>query len=111
MPTGSRTKGGTRVGAASCASPRQQRGPRRRRALRLVQLKNPWKHRSWRGRFSASDTSSWTAGLRRQLAFDQREAQQYEPVQLSMKKQVFAFIRSKHPVYPNTRFNRKSNGT
>lgn len=35
--------------------------------LRMLKVKNPWAHRPWRGRFSPSDTTSWTVGLKSAL--------------------------------------------
>lgn len=38
---------------------------------RLLQLKNPWSHRRWKGAFSACDLVNWTPELRRELDYDQ----------------------------------------
>jgi calpain-7 len=42
--------------------------PRARR--RLLQLKNPWTRRRWRGELSAEDAASWTERLREALRYD-----------------------------------------
>eukprot|EP00794_Sanderia_malayensis_P003102 gene3102-3570_t len=44
--------------------------------LWLLQLKNPWNHLRWKGRFSETDTESWTPDLLRALNYDRREALQ-----------------------------------
>lgn len=44
--------------------------------LQLVQLKNPWAHKRWKGKYSASDIQSWTADLRRKLKYNPMHAQQ-----------------------------------
>eukprot|EP01137_Pigoraptor_chileana_P028743 Opistho-2@13005 len=41
---------------------------------RFVQLKNPWSHLRWKGRFSEKDDASWTPELRRLLDYDQAAA-------------------------------------
>jgi calpain-7 len=43
--------------------------------LRLMQLKNPWAHRSWNGKYSAQDLESWTPQLQQHLQFDPLKAQ------------------------------------
>ena len=37
---------------------------------RLLQLKNPWAHKSWKGRFSSGDIESWRGGLSREVGYD-----------------------------------------
>lgn len=39
-------------------------------SLRMLQVKNPWAHREWSGRFSARDRASWTPEMQRALNFD-----------------------------------------
>ncbi|KAF9564703.1 calpain 7 [Mortierella alpina] len=39
--------------------------------LRLLQVKNPWSHKRWKGPFSHLDADSWTEGLKAELNFDQ----------------------------------------
>jgi len=41
---------------------------------KLLQLKNPWANKSWRGRYSASDAASWTNRLRAEVGYDPDEA-------------------------------------
>jgi len=36
---------------------------------RLLQLKNPWAHKGWKGRFSSKDTENWR-GLSREVGYD-----------------------------------------
>ena len=43
---------------------------------KLVQLKNPWSHKRWKGNFAADDKTNWTPDLKRALGFDQLEAMQ-----------------------------------
>ncbi|KAL5496731.1 hypothetical protein EMCRGX_G013080 [Ephydatia muelleri] len=46
--------------------------------LKLLQLKNPWSHRRWKGKFSAEDTTNWTPKLKRQLSYDQSQDQEVD---------------------------------
>ena len=46
--------------------------------LRMLQLKNPWAHKRWKGKFSAHDTASWSPALARALRYDQSEAQRVD---------------------------------
>ncbi|KAG0197155.1 calpain 7 [Mortierella sp. GBA30] len=39
--------------------------------LRLLQVKNPWSHKRWKGPFSHLDADSWTEQLKVELNFDQ----------------------------------------
>jgi calpain-7 len=45
---------------------------------RLVQLKNPWTHTRWKGKFSPDDTINWTSSLRRELKYDPTQAKNQE---------------------------------
>ncbi|TPX33127.1 hypothetical protein SmJEL517_g03958 [Synchytrium microbalum] len=44
--------------------------------LRLMQVKNPWSHKRWKGPFSHLDTKNWTPELKRELNYDQLGAMQ-----------------------------------
>jgi calpain-7 len=37
---------------------------------RLLQLKNPWAHQSWKGRFSSGDKESWSVSLSKEVGYD-----------------------------------------
>lgn len=37
---------------------------------RLLQLKNPWAYKSWRGKYSCHDHASWSNGLRKEVGYD-----------------------------------------
>lgn len=39
--------------------------------LRLLQVKNPWSHKRWKGPFSHLDADHWTSELKAELNFDQ----------------------------------------
>ncbi|KAG0041034.1 calpain 7 [Podila clonocystis] len=39
--------------------------------LRLLQVKNPWSHKRWKGPFSHLDADHWTSELKSELNFDQ----------------------------------------
>lgn len=39
--------------------------------LKMLKLKNPWRHSRWRGKYSAEDLESWTQALREKLQFDE----------------------------------------
>lgn len=48
--------------------------------LRMLQVKNPWSRRSWKGRFSSLDRARWTEGLKQVLGvndgdFDRMDSQ------------------------------------
>ena len=36
----------------------------------MLQMRNPWGHSGWEGKFSSTDTQSWTEELRHALGFD-----------------------------------------
>ena len=38
--------------------------------LCMLQMRNPWGHSGWDGKFSSTDTQSWTEELRHALGFD-----------------------------------------
>lgn len=46
--------------------------------LRFLQLKNPWSHLRWKGRYSENDIKSWTPELQKYLNFDPRTAQKID---------------------------------
>ncbi|XP_041478876.1 calpain-7-like isoform X2 [Lytechinus variegatus] len=45
---------------------------------KLLQLKNPWSHLRWKGRFSEADTKNWTPELQKALNFDPKNAQEFD---------------------------------
>ncbi|XP_006635595.1 calpain-7 [Lepisosteus oculatus] len=45
---------------------------------RFLQLKNPWSHLRWKGRFSERDEKSWTPELLKYLNFDPKMAQRFD---------------------------------
>ncbi|XP_070583034.1 calpain-7 isoform X1 [Erythrolamprus reginae] len=48
------------------------------KGLRFLQLKNPWSHLRWKGKYSENDLRSWTPELQRYLNFDPRTAQKID---------------------------------
>ncbi|KAE8596892.1 hypothetical protein XENTR_v10016272 [Xenopus tropicalis] len=48
------------------------------KSLRFLQLKNPWSHLRWKGRFCEKDERSWTPELQKFLNFDPRTAQKID---------------------------------
>ncbi|KAF9152216.1 calpain 7, partial [Actinomortierella ambigua] len=44
------------------------------RGLRLMQVKNPWSHKRWKGPYSHLDAKHWTDQLKAELNFDQLSA-------------------------------------
>lgn len=45
---------------------------------RLLQLKNPWSHLRWKGKFSELDSTNWTPELQRALNYDRKSALQFD---------------------------------
>ena len=45
---------------------------------KLFQLKNPWSHLRWKGRYAETDTTNWTPDLQKELNFDPKDAQQFD---------------------------------
>lgn len=45
---------------------------------RLLQLKNPWSHLRWKGKFSEMDSTGWTPELQRALNYDRKSAVQID---------------------------------
>ncbi|XP_017673423.1 PREDICTED: calpain-7 isoform X2 [Lepidothrix coronata] len=48
------------------------------KGLRFLQLKNPWSHLRWKGRYSENDIRNWTPDLQKYLNFDPRTAQKID---------------------------------
>ncbi|XP_044311581.1 calpain-7 isoform X4 [Varanus komodoensis] len=48
------------------------------KGLRFIQLKNPWSHLRWKGRYSENDKKNWTPDLQKYLNFDPRTAQKID---------------------------------
>ncbi|XP_055151450.1 calpain-7 isoform X5 [Symphalangus syndactylus] len=48
------------------------------KGLRFIQLKNPWSHLRWKGRYSENDVKNWTPDLQKYLNFDPRTAQKID---------------------------------
>ncbi|XP_059776346.1 calpain-7 isoform X2 [Balaenoptera ricei] len=48
------------------------------KGLRFIQLKNPWSHLRWKGRYSENDVKNWTPELQKCLNFDPRTAQKID---------------------------------
>ncbi|KAH0627281.1 hypothetical protein JD844_002804 [Phrynosoma platyrhinos] len=48
------------------------------KGLRFLQLKNPWSHLRWKGRYSEKDMKNWTPELQKYLNFDPRTAQKID---------------------------------
>ncbi|CAK8678024.1 unnamed protein product [Clavelina lepadiformis] len=46
--------------------------------IKFLQLKNPWSHLRWKGKFSAQDERNWTPALKKALNYDNKFAQQYD---------------------------------
>uniref|UniRef100_A0A8C2DA79 Calpain 7 n=1 Tax=Cyprinus carpio TaxID=7962 RepID=A0A8C2DA79_CYPCA len=45
---------------------------------RFLQLKNPWSHLRWKGRYSERDEKNWTPDLLKYLNFDPKTAQKFD---------------------------------
>ncbi|XP_072139599.1 calpain-7 isoform X2 [Mobula birostris] len=48
------------------------------KGLKIIQLKNPWSHLRWKGRYSDKDEKSWTPALQKYLNFDPKTAQKID---------------------------------
>lgn len=46
--------------------------------MRFLQLKNPWSHLRWKGRYSERDEKNWTPELLKYLNFDPKTAQKFD---------------------------------
>jgi len=84
---------------------------------RLLQLKNPWAHKSWKGRFSSTDTVSWRdRSLCDEIGYDPLEAQKHDDgvfwiswndllvyfktLHLSWNPNLFEYQRVSHAFWP-----------
>ncbi|XP_074597133.1 calpain-7-like [Brevipalpus obovatus] len=45
---------------------------------KLMLLKNPWRHLSWKGKFSDQDDRSWTSSLQQKLNYDPKVARHHD---------------------------------
>uniref|UniRef100_S4RWU0 Calpain 7 n=1 Tax=Petromyzon marinus TaxID=7757 RepID=S4RWU0_PETMA len=48
---------------------------REAQGVKFLQLKNPWSHLRWKGRYSERDEKNWTPGLQKALNYDLKKAQ------------------------------------
>ncbi|XP_078520017.1 calpain-7 isoform X4 [Lissotriton helveticus] len=48
------------------------------KGLRFLQLKNPWSHLRWKGRYCENDLKNWTTELQKYLKFDPKTAQKID---------------------------------
>ncbi|KAJ1101694.1 hypothetical protein NDU88_006759 [Pleurodeles waltl] len=48
------------------------------KGLRFLQLKNPWSHLRWKGRYCENDLKNWTPELQKVLNFDPKTAQKID---------------------------------
>lgn len=48
---------------------------REAQGVKFLQLKNPWSHLRWKGRYSERDEKNWTLGLQKALNYDLKKAQ------------------------------------
>jgi calpain-7 len=68
-----------------------------RNGIRLLQLKNPWAHKGWKGRFSCYDITNWTDSLKREVGYDPELArQQDDGVFWIMWEDVLAYFQNIH---------------
>ncbi|XP_026139561.1 calpain-7-like [Carassius auratus] len=51
---------------------------REHKGKRFLQLKNPWSHLRWKGRYSERDEKNWTPDLLKYLNFDPKTAQKFD---------------------------------
>uniref|UniRef100_A0A8C6SBT9 Calpain 7 n=1 Tax=Neogobius melanostomus TaxID=47308 RepID=A0A8C6SBT9_9GOBI len=51
---------------------------REHKGMRFLQLKNPWSHLRWKGRYSERDEKNWTPELLKYLNFDPKTAQKFD---------------------------------
>ena len=84
--------------------------------VKLLQLKNPWARKRWKGAYSANDAQRWTPELRKQLQYDQMGALQqdngifwidypsllkyYQGVYINWNPQLFAHHTATHGQWP-----------
>lgn len=84
---------------------------------RLIQCKNPWAHKSWRGKYSCHDLASWSApGLCSEVGYDPVLAQKHDDgvfwiswsdvliyfknIHLSWNKELFTYQTTVHGFWP-----------
>ncbi|XP_078656259.1 calpain-7-like [Branchiostoma floridae x Branchiostoma belcheri] len=51
---------------------------REHKGLKMIQLKNPWSHLRWKGRYSEQDSDRWTPELQKAFNYDVKTAQSYD---------------------------------
>ena len=87
--------------------------------VKLLQLKNPWQRKSWKGKYSAYDKGSWKInGLKEEVGYDPDEAEKHDDgifyigwddvleyfnnLQLSWNPRLFAYRQCLHGLWPET---------
>jgi calpain-7 len=86
--------------------------------VKLLQLKNPWQRKSWKGRYSPSDAKSWKSSLRNEVGYDPTEAAKHDDgifyiewndvltyfrnLQLSWNPKLFAYRTTTHGMWPES---------
>lgn len=83
---------------------------------RLLQLKNPWAHKGWKGRFSCFDAVNWSDHLRREVGYNPELARKqddgvfwicwedvleyFHNIHLSWNPSLFACRKTTHSFWP-----------
>ncbi|KAG7346312.1 calpain family cysteine protease [Nitzschia inconspicua] len=84
--------------------------------VKLLQLKNPWQRRSWKGKYSPLDVASWRGCLKKEVGYDPIEAAKqddgifyiawedvllyFRNLQLSWNPRLFSYRTTTHGVWP-----------
>jgi calpain-7 len=86
--------------------------------VKLLQLKNPWQRKSWKGKYSPWDVASWRGSLRKEVGYDPIEAAQHDDgifyiawedillyfrnLQLSWNPRLFSYRMTTHGMWPES---------
>jgi calpain-7 len=93
--------------------------------VKLLQLKNPWQRKSWKGKYSPSDTTNWLNSLRNEGGYDPIEAAKHDDgifyiawedillyfrnLQLSWNPRLFTYRLTTHGMWPESQGPKNDN--
>jgi calpain-7 len=84
--------------------------------IKLLQLKNPWQRKSWKGKYSPLDVAGWRGSLKKEVGYDPIEAAKHDDgifyiawedvllyfrnLQLSWNPRLFSYRMTTHGMWP-----------